>query len=97
MKRTLEGFKEVTEVDFVPHRELFGVEYYADQARGSDFKEAVLAVVIAPGVRKMLGDIGARNKAEPPAPAEPAAPAEPPAKPEPPVKPESQSDNSVMH
>ncbi|MFZ5639323.1 MAG: hypothetical protein ACOY4Q_01345 [Bacillota bacterium] len=67
MKRALEGFNEVTEVDFVPHRELFGVEYLSDVPRGEEFKAAVQKVVIAPGVRKMLGEIGGRDNPEEPA------------------------------
>lgn len=62
MRRALEGFEEVTEVDFIPHRELFGVEYYSDRPKGQEFKEAVLKVVVAPGVRKMLGEIGGQKE-----------------------------------
>lgn len=47
-------------MDFIPHRELFGVEYYSDKPKGPEFREAVLKVVIAPGVRKVLGDLGGR-------------------------------------
>lgn len=61
MKRALEGFTEVTEVAFIPHRELFGVEYTSERPKGAEFREAVLDVVIAPGVRKMLGEIGDRK------------------------------------
>lgn len=60
MRRTLEGFAEVTEVDFIPHRELFGVEYQADGPKGQEFQEAVLSVIVAPGVRQKLGDIGSQ-------------------------------------
>jgi hypothetical protein len=67
VKRALEGFQEVAEVDFVPHRELFGVEYHSDVPRGEEFKAAVRKVVIAPGVRKMLGEIGGRENPEAPA------------------------------
>lgn len=58
VRKTLEGFEQVLTVEFHPAREQFEVTYRADCPMGDEFKEAVTDVVIFPGVRKLLGNVG---------------------------------------
>lgn len=36
----------------------FEVEYRSDRSMADEFKESVIEVIIFPGVRKFLGDVG---------------------------------------
>lgn len=58
VKETLEGFDSVDQVEFQPEREQFEVTYRSDQPMGDEFRRAVIDVVIFPGVRKFLGNVG---------------------------------------
>lgn len=58
MQRTLEGFPEVTSIQFVPEQDLFIVDYRSADARAADFQRSVEGTVVAPTVREALGRMG---------------------------------------
>lgn len=58
VKQALEGFDTVTGVEFLPEKEQFDVSYRSNEPMAEEFKKAVFDVVIFPGVRKFLGDVG---------------------------------------
>lgn len=58
VKQTLEGFETVAKVEFQPEKEQFEIKYRSDRPMGDEFRKAVTDVVIFPGVRKFLGNVG---------------------------------------
>ncbi|PKM81604.1 MAG: hypothetical protein CVU89_08915 [Firmicutes bacterium HGW-Firmicutes-14] len=65
VRQTLEGFKAVQNIDFHPAREQFEINYRAERPLGEEFRQAVSDVIIFPGVRKVLGDVGGRLNKSP--------------------------------
>ena len=58
--KALEGLSEVTNVNFLPKKDHFVVHYDSFQSLTDKFQEVVLKTVVAPGVRKTLGAVGAK-------------------------------------
>ena len=58
VRQTLEGFESVSNVEFQSEREQFEVTYRLEQLMGDEFRKAVTDVIIFPGVRKFLGNVG---------------------------------------
>ncbi|WP_088553084.1 hypothetical protein [Calderihabitans maritimus] len=58
MRRALERFEEVNEVQFIPEREAFVVDYRADEPLTLQLKQVIEASVLVPGVRKELEKVG---------------------------------------
>lgn len=58
VKQTLEGFETVAKVEFQSEKEQFEITYRFNQPMGDEFRKAVSDVVIFPGVRKFLGNVG---------------------------------------
>lgn len=65
VKRALGGFEEVKDIKFLGSEENFQVIYQADRFMAEEMHKAVEEVVVAPGARKFLGDLGG-NKQLPP-------------------------------
>lgn len=58
MRQTLEGFEGVENVLFISDKEQFEVKYNSDVPKGEAFRASVKEIIILPGVRKFLGNIG---------------------------------------
>ncbi|GAW91566.1 hypothetical protein TherJR_2374 [Calderihabitans maritimus] len=54
----MERFEEVNEVQFIPEREAFVVDYRADEPLTLQLKQVIEASVLVPGVRKELEKVG---------------------------------------
>ncbi len=62
VKGALGGVPQVKRVDFSPQEESFAVEYEGARPLGQVLADKVMSVVIVPGFRKTLEEIGQKLK-----------------------------------